>query len=96
MNGGGDALYAPSCGFLPSKTQKTFRQPKLEDSKLFPTFGCGCTCEKEFQKLSFTPSQRTFGIPSTKTVLIFFFDKKNFLQTLIEIIFRYHKILQTM
>ena len=45
-----------------------------------------------FRKFLFTPSDSTFVTPSTIFFfLIFPFIKKIFLQTLVEMIFRYHK-----
>ena len=78
----------PLCklAFLPF-TQKTCRQPIPENFLLYPTFCCGCTYEKKINKFSYTPSQRTLGITSTKNN--FALIKKIFLQPL-EIIFRYN------
>ena len=47
--------------------------------------------KNKIQEFGFTPAQSTFGTLSTKYLTFFAFIKKIFLQTLVEIFFRYHK-----
>ena len=72
--------------FLPF-TQKISGYPYLKILDCFQLFLADAPI-KENLKNSYTPSQSTFGTPSTK--ICFALIKNNYLQTLVEIIFRYH------
>ena len=69
--------------FLPF-TQKIFRQPIPQNLWSYAIFFCGCPYEKKIQKFSVRGGTGLFG---HQVALI----KKIFLQTLVEIIVRYHK-----
>ena len=69
-------------------TKKIFSIPIPENSWLFPTFFCGCPYEEK--KI---PLRRALSGHSVQKYFEFVcFNQKILLQTLVEIIFRYHKI----
>ena len=74
--------------FLPF-TQKIFRQPIPHNLCSYAIIFCGCPYEKKNQKFRVRGCTALFGHQVQNN--FFALIKKIFLQTLVEIIFRYHK-----
>ena len=76
--------------FLPF-TKKIFGQPLPQNLRSYAIFFCRCPYEKKkFQKFCVRRCTALFGHQVQNN--FFALIKKIFLQTLVEIIFRYHKI----
>ena len=85
---GGGALYAPHPVVFCPLLKKSSGNPYLKILDFSQLFIADAPMKKNPKKFSFIPAQSTFRTPSTKIFSFFCFNKKIFLQTQVEIIFR--------